>query len=231
MNGVAELLDIGILWEYRQLVFAGLAVNLYVFVFAVCIAFALGVLIACGQNYGPSWLRRLLSVFAEFFRNVPDYILLIWIFVALPVFLSKILGYRVIFIPTATAIASLSLSYGVYFAETLRAGFQSTPDGQIQSAQALGMMPGTILFRILIPQILLKTSPELMNVCISLFKTTSIVSLIAVPDLMYQISNMSGQIMRPVPLYTGGALIYVAIIIGASMTVRWYTQRLHSSRM
>ncbi|HEY0122194.1 MAG TPA: ABC transporter permease subunit, partial [Rhizobium sp.] len=176
-------------------------------------------------------LRRGLTVFAEFFRNVPDYILLIWLFVALPVFLSNMLGQRIIFVPTITAIASLSLSYSVYFAETLRAGFQSTPPGQTHSAQALGMMPGTILLRILIPQILMRTSPELMNVCISLFKTTSIVSLIAVPDLMYQISNMSSQIMRPVPLYTGGALIYVAIIVVASLGLRWYTRRLHASRI
>jgi len=231
MNGLSELLDIGILWEYRRLVFAGLGVNFYVFACSLVIAFIVGVAISCGQIYGSPLLRRLLTVLAEFFRNVPDYVLLIWLYVALPVFLTKLLGQRITFAPVLTAIASLSLSYSVYFAETLRSGFQSTPPGQTQSAQALGMMPGPILVRILIPQVLLKTSPELMNVCISLFKTTSIVSLVAVPDLMYQISNISSQVMRPVPLYTGGALIYVAIIVTASLLLRWYTQRLHDSRI
>ena len=57
--------------------------------------------------------------------------------------------------------------------------------------------------------------PESINQFISLFKATTIVSLIAVPDLMYQVSMITQQEMRPLPLYTGAALTYFAIVLVA----------------
>ena len=65
-----------------------------------------------------------------------------------------------------------------------------------------------ILWRIILPQVVRRMLPEAVNQFVSLFKATTIVSLIAVPDLMYQVSMVTQQEMRPLPLYTGAALTY-----------------------
>ena len=72
-----------------------------------------------------------------------------------------------------------------------------------------------ILWRITLPQVVRRMLPEALNLFISLFKATTIVSLIAVPDLMYNVSMVIQQEMRPLPLYTGAALTYFLIIFAA----------------
>jgi polar amino acid transport system permease protein len=88
------------------------------------------------------------------------------------------------------------------------------------------MGEGLILRRIILPQVVRRMLPESINQFISLFKATTIVYLIAVPDLMYQVSMITQQSMRPLPLYTGTALTYFAIVLigGSSLRVladRW----------
>ena len=67
--------------------------------------------------------------------------------------------------------------------------------------------------------------PEAINQFVSLFKATTIVSLIAVPDLMYQVSMVLQQEMKPLPLYTGAALTYFAVIYAVSSLVRLLSER------
>jgi polar amino acid transport system permease protein len=67
--------------------------------------------------------------------------------------------------------------------------------------------------------------PEALNQFVSLFKATTIVSLIAVPDLMYNVSMVTQQEMRPLPLYTGAALTYFLIIFIFTSGVRAFTER------
>ena len=77
-----------------------------------------------------------------------------------------------------------------------------------------------ILWRIMLPQVVRRMLPEALNLFISLFKATTIVSLIAVPDLMYNVSMVIQQEMRPLPLYTGAALTYFLVIFLLSSGVR-----------
>ena len=101
---------------------------------------------------------------------------------------------------------ALGFVYSGYFAETFRAGIQSIPAGHLEAGRACGMSERLILWRIILPQVVRRMLPEAINLFVSLFKATTIVSLIAVPDLMYQVSMVMQQEMRPLPLYTGAAL-------------------------
>jgi polar amino acid transport system permease protein len=122
-------------------------------------------------------------------------------------------------------VIALGLVYSGYFAETFRAGIQSIPLGQIEAGRACGMPERLILWRVILPQVVRRMLPEAVNQFVSLFKATTIVSLIAVPDLMYQVSMVTQQEMRPLPLYTGAALTYFAIIFLASSLVRALAER------
>jgi len=87
-------------------------------------------------------------------------------------------------------------------------------------------MPERLVFwRIVLPQVVRRMLPESVNQFISLFKATTIVSLIAVPDLMYDVTMITQQEMRPLPLYTGAALTYFAVVLAASSILRALSER------
>jgi ABC-type amino acid transport system permease subunit len=143
----------------------------------------------------------------------------------LPLLLSFVLRRRIEFDPFASAVIALGFVYSGYFAETFRAGIQSIPLGHTEAGRAVGMSDFQILRRIILPQVVRRMLPEALNQFISLFKATTIVSLIAVPDLMYQVSMVIQQEMRPLPLYTGAALTYFFVIFLASTAVRALSER------
>ena len=95
----------------------------------------------------------------------------------------------------------------------------------LEAARSCGMPEWLILRRIVLPQVVRRMLPESINQFISLFKATTIVSLIAVPDLMYQVSMITQQEMRPLPLYTGAALTYFVIILVAGNVLRALSER------
>jgi len=122
-------------------------------------------------------------------------------------------------------VIALGLVYSGYFAETFRAGIEAVPSGHVEAARSLGMGEQLVLWRIVLPQVVRRMLPESINVFISLFKATTIVSLIAVPDLMYRVSMITQQEMRPLPLYTGAALVYFAIVLVAGTALRAFAER------
>jgi polar amino acid transport system permease protein len=95
----------------------------------------------------------------------------------------------------------------------------------VEAARSLGLS-GFLTFRwVVLPQAVRKMLPEALNQFISLFKSTTLVSLIAVPDLMYQVSMITQEQMRPMPLYSGAAIIYFVIIMALSALVRQFSER------
>jgi polar amino acid transport system permease protein len=107
---------------------------------------------------------------------------------------------------------ALSLSAGAFYAEIFRAGILSVPKGHIEAARATGMSRTLTLRRIILPQAIRQMLPEFFNECISVFKGTTLVSLVMVPDLVYGVNLVSSYTGQALPLYTGIALIYFVIV-------------------
>jgi len=211
-------------WEYRKILLSGLIVNFYVFLFAAALAVAMG-LFACLFRLSPvSPLRWCGTFYAELFRNTPEYVLLIWVHFVPPLLLTFLLHTRVNFTPLFSAVVALGLASSGYFTETFRAGIQAIPRGHVEAARSLGMS-GLLTFRwVILPQAVRKMLPEALNQFISLFKSTTLVSLIAVPDMMYQVSMITQEQMRPMPLYSGAAIVYFVIILILSSLVRRFSE-------
>ena len=224
-QNLREMLDLALFWEYRQILLAGLAFNFYVFSVSAVAAVVLGLLAALGRVNTLRPLRWLGAIHVETFRNAPDYVMLVWVHFVLPLLLSQALGQRISFPPFVSAVIALGLVYSGYLAETFRAGIQAVPKGQIEAARACGMGGGLIMRRIILPQAVRMMLPEAMNNFVSLFKATTIVSLITVPDLMYNVSMVTQQEMRPLPLYTGAAITYFLLIWGVAALARLGSER------
>ena len=224
-ESLREILDLQLFWEFRTVLLRGLAVNFYVFIAAAVLALSLGLGAALLRNSRAAPLRWLGTLHVEIFRNAPDYVMVVWVHFVLPLLIGAVLHSRFEFNPFVSAMIALGFVYSGYFAETFRAGIEAIPAGHLEAARSLGMGEGLIVRRIILPQVVRSMLPESINQFISLFKATTIVSLIAVPDLMYQVSMITQQQMRPLPLYTGAAITYFVIVLVAGSSLRVFADR------
>jgi len=225
LDAVAQLFDPALFWEYRTILLAGAGVTLYVFVLAAVVAVVLGFVACLMRLSGWRALRWAGTFYSELCRNTPEYVLLIWVHYVPPLLLTWLLATRINFAPAVSAVIALGLASSGYFTETFRAGILAVPRGHVEAARSLAMSGALTLRRIVLPQAVRRMLPEAMNQFISLFKATTLVSLISVADLMYQVSIITQEQMRPLPLYSGTAFIYFAVILAMSVSVRRFTEQ------
>src|SRR5499427_3882393 len=224
-QGLRQAFDLSLFWDYRAILLNGFAVNVLVFLGAAVLALAvgLGAALLRVNRFFPT--RMLGTLHVELFRNAPDYVMLVWVHFVLPLLIGMVIRRRVEFHPFVSAVIALGLVYSGYFAEAFRAGIQAIPQGNLDAGRAFGMSERLILWRITLPQVARRMLPEALNLFVSMFKATTIVSLIAVPDLMYNVSMVTQQEMRPLPLYTGAALVYFLVIFVLASAVRAFSER------
>jgi polar amino acid transport system permease protein len=225
VDSLAQALDGSLFWEYRSFLLKGLAFNFYVWICAAVLAHGLGLGVCLLRISRWRLARAVGTAYAELFRNTPEYILLTWVHFVAPLLLSLLLHTKLNFTPFVSAVLALGLAYSGYLTETYRSGIQAIPKGQIEVGRALGISSRDIMLRLVLPQAVRHVLPELLNQMVSLFKATTLVSLIAVPDLLYNVVIVTQEEMRPLPLYTWAAIVYCTLIFCASAAVRGMTER------
>jgi polar amino acid transport system permease protein len=127
----------------------------------------------------------------------------------------------VVLSPFATAIVALSLAISAYNAETFRAGVNSIRKGQTDAALALGMSRWQMMRKVVLPQATRRVLPVLASTWVSLFKDTSLVSVIAVGELAYTAMEIRAQTFRILEMLTAMALIYWALGYPQAKLVDW----------
>jgi polar amino acid transport system permease protein len=169
-------------------------------------AMALGVLIALAARSPRRLLGAVARAYMELFRNIPILIQLVWFFYAFPIVTGLQLS------PYVAALLALTLNASAYCSEIFRGGLASLPKGQWEGASAIGMTRAQVLRRVVLPQVLKRMLPAFTNRGIELAKNTSIASVIAVHELMYQGRALSAVSYRPLEMLTAVAVIYFVLI-------------------
>lgn len=209
--------------EYHDVLLSGIWVTVSLSVLAMVVAVVVG-LVACLGTLARSRLIRGPAVFyVEFCRNTPILVQLVWVHYALP----EIIGIK--FDAYTSSLIALALQSSGYLAEEYRAGIESIDKGQIEAAQSLGMTYARLMRRIVIPQAFIRMLPGILNQYVICFKSTSIVSIIAVPDLMYQAGLIVSATFLPMPVYTAVALTYFVLVFAVSALVRYLSRKLPTS--
>jgi polar amino acid transport system permease protein len=188
-------------------------------VITMAIAVPCGMLVAALRLYGIAPVRSLATAYVELFRNLPLILVVYWAFYVLPILTG--LGLSAL----ATGLAALSLNVTAYNAETFRAGINSIRRGQVEAALALGMSRTQALRRIVVPQALRRVLPVLASTWVSLFKDTSLVSVIAVTELAYVSMQVRAQTFRVLEMLTAMAVIYWLLGYPQAKLVDWIQRR------
>ncbi len=187
------------------------------FLLAICI----GLPIATARLYGPAPLRWLATVYVEFFRGIPVLLLLFFLYYSLPEVggmfglpanLLKLDAFLV-------GVIGFGLNYGAYESEIYRAGIASIPVGQWEAAASLGMSPLRIFFRIILPQAIKVILPPMTNDLVALFKDTSVVSVIAVSELMKQYQTMANDHLQYVEIGLVTIFLYLLMSVPLAQLV------------
>lgn len=208
------MFDWSVITQNAHLFVWGLVVTLEYTVITCVLGLIIGLIIALVQLSPIRTLRVCGRLFVEFFRNVPLLVWLLWSYYALPIFAGINISKQ------AAGILALSLYGAAYYAEILRAGIQSLDHGQADAAKALGMRPWQAMRRIILPQAFRQMIPPLAGQTIIQMKNTTLLSVLTVPDLLYQASYVSSFTYRPMEVYTVVGLIFLAILIPSNYLAR-----------
>ena len=210
-------------WGYRELFLTGTAVTIGLTIAVVVLGLLIGLVAGLGQLSRSPVLCWLSWLYIEMFRLTPLLVLLLWFYYALPM----LTGIKIDAL--TAAVVTLSLYGGSFYAEVIRGGIVSIETGQSEAGLALGMTPGKVMRRIVLPQALKRMIPPLMNQSIIQFKNTSLVSVLAVPDLLYQGQIVAMDTYRALEVYTVIAAIYFVVLLPATVIVKRAERRLSQS--
>lgn len=159
------------------------------------------------------------TAFVEFFRATPLILQIYWVYYVMPAY------FDVQFSQIATAILGLVCNISAFNSETFRSGIVSIRQGQWNAAYALGMSRTNVFFRIVAPQALMRVLPALASTWVSLFKDTSLVSIIAVAELSYVALQIRAETYRILEVLTAMAALYWLMGYPQAKLVDWIHHR------
>ena len=203
--------DFSLLWTYKTLLLQGIGYTLLFTAICVVGGLAVGLIAGLGRLSSNKWITAPLRAFVEVFRCTPVLVQLVWFYYALPVLTGIEMSA-----PMAAGIC-LSLYGGAIYSEIIRGGIISIDPGQTEAGQAIGMTRFQVMRRIILPQAFKRMVPPLMSQSIMQLKNTSLLSVLAVPDLLYQGQVIAHDTYRPLEVYTFIAVAYFIILLPATM--------------
>jgi polar amino acid transport system permease protein len=183
----------------------------------------IGVICGLGLLSRRRWLTLPLEGYVEIFRCTPLLVQIVWFYYALPV----VLGIDIPAHVAATLV--LSLYTGAFYAEIIRGGVASIERGQWDAARAIGMRRAQVMRHVVLPQAIKRMIPPFMNQSIIQLKNTSLVSTIAVADLLYQGTIITAATYRPLEVYTMVAVIYFLVLFPLTLAAQHVERRLARS--
>jgi polar amino acid transport system permease protein len=155
------------------------------------------------------------TAFVEFFRATPLILQIYWVFYVLPA------AFDIALSDFWTALVGLSLNVSSFNSETFRAGILSVRAGQWNAGLALGMSKAAVFRKIVLPQAFMRVLPALASTWVSLFKDTSLVSIIAVADLSYVALKIRSESFRVLEVLTAMAALYCLMGYPQAKLVDW----------
>lgn len=186
------------------IVLAGLLNTILLSLLVVPLGFIGGLMLALLTQVRSPLLRWLLMAWVDFFRAFPPLVLLILLFAGLPFAGLELSGF------SCVAIAFF-LNTGAYFGEILRAGIESIPHGQVEAARSTGLSGPQTTTYVVLPQAVRNVLPDLLSNTLEVVKLTSLGSVVAVPELLFQARQAQSVTYNATPIVMA-AVIYFLIL-------------------
>ncbi|SFA83384.1 amino acid ABC transporter membrane protein, PAAT family (TC 3.A.1.3.-) [Lentibacillus halodurans] len=206
--------------DFLPQLLTGLYYTLLISVVGLVIGFILGGVFGLGRISKRKTIQGISTVYIEIIRGTPVLVQAIWIYYALPL----IIGFE---LESITAgIIVIALNSGAYIAEIVRGAVQSIDKGQMEAGRSLGLNHGQAMRYIIWPQAFKRMIPPLGNQFIISIKDTSLLSVILVPELIFQGRLIAANHFNAVEIYTTVAAFYLVITLTLSFVLQRMERRL-----
>ncbi len=216
--------------DYLPTLLDGTLVTLAVAGASLAIALVLGLAGAAAKLSRSTGLRAIATTYTTVIRGVPDLVLMLLIFYGGQVgvnWLAAQLGHDgyVDINPFIAGVATIGFIFGAYLTETFRGALMAIPAGQREAGLAFGMSPLNVLWRITLPQMIRLALPGFTNNWLVLVKSTAIVSIIGLSDMMQRAGFAAGATQQPFTFYLAAAGLYLAITSVSLIALNALNQR------
>ncbi len=183
----------------------GVLITFEVTILSILLALVIGLFTGLGRISKNPIINGAASLYVEVIRGIPLLVQLFYIYFALGRFIQMP--------PLPSAVLAMSICYGAYMGEIFRAGIQSIPKGQTEAARSLGMSPAQSMYHVILPQAVKTILPPVGNEFVALLKDSSLVSILAVADLLRRGREFASQSFTYFETYTMVALVYLMITL------------------
>jgi len=212
-------LDWDVVWSNLPRFWDGALMTIWLAIVTMALAIPGGLVLAFMRLSRIGLVAKSATAFVEFFRATPLILQIYWAYYVLPAYFDVQLSQM------ATAIAGLACNISAFNSETFRAGIVSIRLGQWNAGRAIGMTDAQVMARIVLPQALMRVLPALATTWVSLFKDTSLVSIISVADLSYVSLKIRTESFRIFEVLTAMAAIYWMMGYPQAKLVDWLHRR------
>ncbi|RZU02622.1 ABC transporter permease [Rivibacter subsaxonicus] len=200
---------------YLGSILEGAGLSLAVALLSLLLACTLGLVGALAKLSRSRIAQRIAGLYTTLIRGIPDLVLMLLVFYGGQLLVNRIgeqLGADYIDIdPFVAGVLTIGFIYGAYLTETFRGAFLALPGGQREAGLAYGMSRGQVLRRIELPQMLRHALPALSNNWLVLVKSTAIVSVIGLNDMMTRAGQAAASTREPFLFFAAVGLMYLAI--------------------
>ncbi len=205
--------NFSLLAAYWPDILKGFLVTIEMSVLTVVIGIPLGLVIAVLRLYGIKPLNALIIFYIDFFRSIPQLVLIVLAYFALPYF-------GLVLSPFAATVTALAVVLSAFAEEIFWAGINAVPKGQWEAGRSTGLGFNQALAFVVLPQVARIAIPPLTNRAIGISKGTTLGSVVAVPELLNVTSSIQSNVANPTAL-TVGAILFLVLFLPFVRFTRW----------
>jgi polar amino acid transport system permease protein len=210
---VRYFFDFSLMSAYWPDILRGFLVTVEMSILTIVIGIPLGLALAILRLYGVRPLNWLIIFYIDFFRSIPQLVLIVLAYFALPYF-------GLVLEPFTATVLALAIVLSAFAEEIFWAGINAVPKGQWEAGRSTGLGFTQTLAYIILPQVVRISIPPLTNRAIGISKGTTLGSVVAVPELLNVTSSIQSNVANPTAL-TVGALLFLLLFLPFVRFTRW----------
>lgn len=201
---LAAFFSLDILQQAWPILWSGFKITLLLSAIVVPLGVIGGTVLALLSTVRSRWVRWPLIAWVDLFRALPPLVLLVFVYAGLP--------FAGIEVSAIGAVAiGFFLNTGAYYGEVLRAGIESVPRGQLEAARSTGLTRWQTMAHVVLPQAVRNVLPDLISNTLEVVKLTSIASVVALPELLFQARQAQSVTYNATPIMAA-AVIYFLLL-------------------
>lgn len=214
---------------YLPLILKGMIVTVEVALFSLVLSLFLGILAASARLYGGPISRAIAATYTTVIRGIPDLVLMMLIFFGGQILVNNIgdsLGWGYIDIdPMIAGIITIGFIFGAYMGETFRGAIMAVNKGQIEAGHAYGMTGFQVFIHITFPAMIRHAIPGFFNNWLVLVKTTALVSVIGLEDMVFSAKVAGDTLRQPFTFYMLVGFLFLLITAVSDLAMRWFERK------